>query len=152
VWRSGVALSGSRGEACRRKMKNASDSPIVILLVDTDVGEARLTEYALRKGGISGDLYHVRDGVEAIRFLRREAEYAGAPLPELVLLDLDLARKDGCEVLAEVKGDPELRLVPVVILSTSEAERDVARPMVCTPTPTSSSRWTSTGLSRSRGP
>ena len=115
-------------------MKNASDSPIVILLVDTDVGEARLTEYVLRKGGISGDLYHVRDGVEAIRFLRREAEYAGAPLPELVLLDLDLPRKDGREVLAEVKGDPELRLVPVVILSTSEAERDVARPMVCTPT------------------
>jgi two-component system response regulator len=106
VWRSGVALSGSRGEACRRKMKNASDSPIVILLVDTDVGEARLTEYALRKGGISGDLYHVRDGVEAIRFLRREAEYAGAPLPELVLLDLDLARKDGREVLAEVLRIP----------------------------------------------
>jgi chemotaxis family two-component system response regulator Rcp1 len=126
VERSDVAPSGSQGEACGRKMNNASDRPIVILLVEDDVGEARLTEHALRKGGIRGDLYHVRDGVEAIRFLRREAEYGGAPLPELVLLDLDLPRKDGREVLAEVKGDPELRLVPVVILSTSGVERDVA--------------------------
>jgi CheY-like chemotaxis protein len=107
-------------------MKNASDGPITILLVEDDVSEARLTEYALRKGGIHGDIYHVRDGVEALRFLRRPAEYAGAPLPELVLLDLDLPRKDGREVLAEVKEDPELRLVPVVVLSTSETERDVA--------------------------
>src|SRR5215207_724704 len=119
-------LSALRGEVCRRKMKNASDGPIDILLVEDDVGEARLTENALRKGGVRGDLYRVRDGVEAIRFLRREAGYAGAPLPELVLLDLDLPRKDGREVLAEVKGDPELRLVPVVILSTSGVERDVA--------------------------
>jgi two-component system, chemotaxis family, response regulator Rcp1 len=107
-------------------MKNASDRPNVILLVEDNVGEARLTEYALRKGGISGDLYHVSDGVEAIRFLRCEAEYAGAPLPELVPLDLDLPREDGREVLTEVKGDLALRLVPVVISSTSGAERDVA--------------------------
>jgi two-component system, chemotaxis family, response regulator Rcp1 len=127
VERSDVAPSGSQGEACRRKMKNASDRPIVILLVEDDVGEARLTEHALRKGGIRGDLYHVRDGVEAIRFLRREAEYGGAPLPELVLLDLDLPRKDGREVLAEIKEDPQLRLIPVVILTTSAAERDMVK-------------------------
>jgi CheY-like chemotaxis protein len=151
VERSSVELSGSQGEACRRKMKNASDRPIVILLVEDDVGEARLTENALRKGGIRGDLYHVRDCVEAIRFLRREAGYAGAPLSELVVLDLDLPRKDGREVLAKVKGDPELGLVPVVILSDSGSGTS-PRPMACTPTPTSSSRWTSTGLSRSRAP
>jgi chemotaxis family two-component system response regulator Rcp1 len=114
-------------EACRRKMKNAfEDGPIDILLVEDDAGEARLAEYALGRGGINGDLYHVEDGVEAMRFLRRQENYEDVPLPDLILLDLNLPRKDGREVLAEIKEDPELRLVPVVVLSTSETEKDIA--------------------------
>jgi chemotaxis family two-component system response regulator Rcp1 len=108
-------------------MKNASDDgPIDILLVEDDAGEARLAEYALGRGGIDGNLYHVEDGVEAMRFLRRQEKYVNVPVPDLILLDLNLPRKDGREVLAEMKEDPELRLVPVVVLSTSETERDVA--------------------------
>jgi two-component system, chemotaxis family, response regulator Rcp1 len=108
-------------------MKNVSDDgPTDILLVEDDAGEARLAEYALGRGGIDGNLYHVGDGVEAMRFLHRQAEYADVPLPHLILLDLNLPRKDGREVLAEIKEDPELRLVPVVVLSTSETEKDIA--------------------------
>ena len=111
-------------EANRRKMKNASDDGLIdILLVEDDAGEARLAEYALGRGGIDGNLYHV----EAMRFLRRQENYADVPLPDLVLLDLNLPRKDGREVLAEIKEDPELRLVPVVVLTTSEAERDLVK-------------------------
>ena len=105
-------------------MKNASDDGLIdILLVEDDAGEARLAEYALGRGGIDGNLYHV----EAMRFLRRQENYADVPLPDLVLLDLNLPRKDGREVLAEIKEDPELRLVPVVVLTTSEAERDLVK-------------------------
>ena len=105
-------------------MKNASDDGLIyILLVEDDSGEARLAEYALGRGGIDGNLYHV----EAMRFLRRQENYADVPLPDLVLLDLNLPRKDGREVLAEIKEDPELRLIPVVVLTTSEAERDLVK-------------------------
>ena len=69
----------------------------------------------------------VGDGVEAMAFLRREGEYAGAPRPDLVLLDLNLPRKNGREVLAEIKGDPELSIIPVIVLTTSEAEEDIVR-------------------------
>jgi two-component system, chemotaxis family, response regulator Rcp1 len=108
-------------------MKNASDDgPIVILLVEDDDGEAHLAEYALGRGGLAGHLYHVGDGVEALEFLRRQDNYQDVPIPDLILLDLNLPRKDGREVLAEIKEDPELRLVPVVVLTTSGTERDVA--------------------------
>ena len=100
--------------------------PIVILLVEDNLGDARLAEEALKDSKVHNNLYHVEDGVEAMRFLRRQENYADVPLPDLILLDLNLPRKDGREVLAEIKEDPELRLIPVVVLSTSETEKDVA--------------------------
>jgi len=101
--------------------------PIEILLVEDNPGDARLAQEALEESKVQNNLHHVADGVEAMRFLRREEGYADVPLPDLVLLDLNLPRKDGREVLAEVKQDPNLRLIPVVVLTTSEAERDLIR-------------------------
>ena len=106
-------------------MSNAE--PIEILLVEDNLGDARLAAEALKENKVRNNLYHVEDGVEAMRFLRRQENYADVPLPDLVLLDLNLPRKDGREVLAEIKEDPELRLVPVVVLTTSEAERDLVK-------------------------
>src|SRR5918997_891443 len=104
---------------------NDNTEPIEILLVEDNPGDARLAEEALKENKVRNNLHHVLDGVEAMRFLRREAPYAGVPVPDLILLDLNLPRKDGREVLEEIKGDPELRLVPVVVLTTSAAERDL---------------------------
>jgi CheY-like chemotaxis protein len=101
--------------------------PIEILLIEDNPGDARLAVEALKDSKVSNNLYHVRDGVEAMQFLHRQGEYNDAPHPDLILLDLNLPRKDGREVLAEIKEDPELRLVPVVVLTTSEAERDLVR-------------------------
>ncbi|HEV2263185.1 MAG TPA: response regulator [Stellaceae bacterium] len=101
--------------------------PIEILLVEDNPGDARLTQEALREGKIRNNLHHARDGVEALAFLKREGEFAKAPMPDLVLLDLNLPRKDGREVLAEMKQDPRLRAIPVVVLTTSEAENDIVR-------------------------
>lgn len=101
--------------------------PIEILLVEDNPGDARLTQEALHEGKIRNNLHHVRDGVEALAFLKRESEFAKAPKPDLVLLDLNLPRKDGREVLAEMKQDPRLRTIPVVVLTTSEAENDIVR-------------------------
>ena len=106
---------------------NNNTEPIEILLVEDNPGDARLAVEALKESKVNNNLYHVRDGVEAMAFLRREGSYAGMPLPDLVLLDLNMPRKDGREVLAEIKGDPELRMIPVVVLTTSEAERDLVR-------------------------
>ncbi|MGH7717060.1 MAG: response regulator [Vulcanimicrobiaceae bacterium] len=105
----------------------ASSQPIEILLVEDNLGDARLTREALREGKIRNNLHHARDGVEALMFLRREGEYAKAPTPDLVLLDLNLPRKDGREVLAEMKQDMRLCTIPVVVLTTSEAESDIVR-------------------------
>jgi chemotaxis family two-component system response regulator Rcp1 len=105
----------------------ASSRPIEILLVEDNHGDARLTREALREGKIRNNLHHARDGVEALSFLRREGEYTKAPTPDLVLLDLNLPRKDGREVLAEMKQDMRLRTIPVVVLTTSEAESDIVR-------------------------
>jgi CheY-like chemotaxis protein len=104
-----------------------SNRPIEILLVEDNLGDARLTQEALKEGKVRNNLHHARDGVEAMAFLRREDKNADAPRPDLVLLDLNLPRKDGREVLAEMKEDPDLRLIPVVVLTTSEAEQDVLR-------------------------
>lgn len=100
---------------------------IEILLVEDNPGDARLTQEALHEGKIRNNLHHARDGVEALAFLKREGEFAKAPTPDLVLLDLNLPRKDGREVLAEMKQDPRLRTIPVVVLTTSEAENDIVR-------------------------
>ncbi len=109
----------SRGEAV--------GDPIKILLVEDNPGDIRLTREALRDGKIYNNLYVVRDGVEAMAFLRKTGQYTRAPRPDLILLDLNLPRKDGHEVLAEVKTDESLRRIPVVILTTSQAEEDIIK-------------------------
>ncbi len=111
----------------RSRMRRTNVEPVEILLVEDNPGDARLAEEALKDGKVFTRLHHVTDGVEAMRYLRRQGEYAEASLPDLVLLDLNLPKKDGREVLAEIKGDPGLRFVPVVVLTTSEAERDLVR-------------------------
>ena len=100
---------------------------IDILLVEDNPGDVRLTTEALKEAKVVNKLHVVRDGVEALSFLRREGPHAGAPRPDLMLLDLNLPRKNGREVLAEIKNDPALRLIPVVILTTSQAEEDVLK-------------------------
>ncbi len=104
-----------------------NSEPVQILMVEDNPGDARLALEALKDSKVHNDLYHVRDGVEAMRFLRRQAEYTDVSLPDLVLLDLNLPRKDGHEVLKEMKDDAELRLIPVVVLTTSAAERDLVK-------------------------
>lgn len=98
-----------------------------ILLVEDSPSDTELTIEALKEAKIANSLSHVEDGVEAMEFLRRTNTYADAPTPDLILLDLNLPRKDGREVLLELKGDPELRVIPVVVLTTSKAEQDIIR-------------------------
>jgi chemotaxis family two-component system response regulator Rcp1 len=105
----------------------AFGDPIEILLVEDNPGDVRLTREALRDGKIYNNLYVVRDGVEAMAFLHKTGQYVRAPRPDLILLDLNLPRKDGHEVLAEVKTDESLRRIPVVILTTSQAEEDIIK-------------------------
>lgn len=99
--------------------------PIEILLVEDNPGDVRLTVEVLKDGRIANTLNVVGDGVEALEYLRREGRFAGASPVDLILLDLNLPRKDGREVLAEIKADPELRKVPVIVLTTSAAESDI---------------------------
>ncbi len=120
---SGVA-AGDTGT--RRHRLALTTDPVVILLVEDNPGDARLTMEALKEGSFPSRLCIATDGVEALEFLRREGPHAEAPRPGLVLLDLNLPKKDGLQVLREMKTDPELRRIPVVILTTSQAERDVA--------------------------
>jgi CheY-like chemotaxis protein len=101
--------------------------PIEILLVEDNPTDRLLTQAALEQAKIVNHLHIAEDGVEALRFLRGEGEHAGKPRPDLLLLDLNLPRKDGREVLAEIKADERLRLIPTVVLTTSEAEEDVLR-------------------------
>ncbi len=101
--------------------------PIEILMVEDSPTDAQLTVEALHAAKIANRLNHVEDGVEALRFLRREGPYAKAPRPDLILLDLNLPRKDGREVLEELKHDPDLKVIPVVVLTTSRSEQDVLR-------------------------
>jgi len=100
---------------------------VEILLVEDNPGDVRLTREALREGKVRNNLNVVDDGVKALAFLRREGEYADAPRPDLVLLDLNLPRMGGREVLEAIKANPELRSIPVVVLTSSQAEQDIAR-------------------------
>jgi two-component system, chemotaxis family, response regulator Rcp1 len=104
-----------------------STKPIEILLVEDNPGDAGLTREAFASGKIANVLHVVSDGVEAMAFLRRLGRYAGVPRPDLVLLDLNLPRKDGREVLAEIKSDEVLKRIPVVVLTTSKDEADVLK-------------------------
>ncbi len=101
--------------------------PIEVLLVEDSPGDVRLTEEALKEGKVRNNLNVVMDGVEAMAYLRREGRYASATRPDIVLLDLNMPKKDGREVLAEMKSDHRLRRIPVVILTTSEAEQDILK-------------------------
>ena len=101
--------------------------PIEILLVEDNPGDVRLTREALRDGKVRNNLSVADDGVEALAFLRRTGKHANAPRPDLILLDLNLPRLSGREVLAQIKEDPELQSIPVVILTTSQAEQDIVR-------------------------
>jgi len=101
--------------------------PIEILLVEDDLADIKLTKRALEAGRIANNVYVARDGVEAMQFLRSEFPFSGMPRPDLMLLDLNMPRKDGREVLQEVKGDSVLRSIPVVVLTTSAEEADIQR-------------------------
>jgi CheY-like chemotaxis protein len=99
--------------------------PIEILLVEDNPGDVRLTKEALKEGKVANQINVVMDGMEAMAFLHREGKYANAPKPDLILLDLNLPKKNGREVLAEVKMDSRLKCIPVVILTSSQAEQDI---------------------------
>ena len=102
-------------------------APIDVLLVEDDPGDVLMTREAFEEHKLRNTLHVVNDGVEAVSFLRREGEYADAPRPGLILLDINLPRVDGREVLARIKADELLRRIPVVVLTTSEAEEDILR-------------------------
>ena len=102
-------------------------TPIEILMVEDSPGDVRLTKEALKDAKVLNHISVVEDGVAAMAFLRREGAHAEAPRPDLILLDLNLPRKDGREVLAEIKADPALAQIPVVVLTTSKAEQDILR-------------------------
>jgi len=105
----------------------AESRPVEILLVEDNPADVRLTREALNSDRLWNRLSVARDGVEAMAYLRREGRFAAAALPNLILLDLNLPRKDGREVLAEIKADPRLMRIPVVVLTTSDAEDDILK-------------------------
>jgi len=98
-----------------------------ILLVEDNPGDVRLAKEGLKESKVTNNLHVVEDGEEAIAFLRKEGEYSNAVTPDLILLDLNLPKKDGREVLAEIKADEQLRRIPIVILTTSKAEEDIIK-------------------------
>jgi CheY-like chemotaxis protein len=108
-------------------MRTRSTKPIEILLVEDNPGDVRLTREALRDAKVNNTMAVAGDGMKAIAFLRREGEYAQATRPDLILLDLNLPRMNGFEVLDVIKEDPEFKRIPVVILTTSQAEQDIVR-------------------------
>jgi chemotaxis family two-component system response regulator Rcp1 len=107
--------------------KLTTQQGIEVLLVEDNPGDVRLTKEALKEAKVRNNLHVVEDGVAALRFLRREGEYNSAPRPDLILLDLNLPKKDGREVLEEIKADNALKTIPVVVLTTSHAEEDIVR-------------------------
>ena len=108
-------------------MNRDSAAPIAILLIEDSPSDARLTAKTLSKAKVLNNLHIVEDGVEAVTFLRQQGKYLEAPRPDLILLDLNLPKKDGREVLAEIKADPRLCAIPVVVLTTSEDEEDILK-------------------------
>ena len=108
-------------------MDIAKGKPIEILLVEDSPSDTTLTIEALEAGKVANRLSHVEDGVEAMAYLRREGKYKKATRPDLIMLDLNLPRKDGREVLAELKNDPVLKIIPVIVLTTSRSDEDILR-------------------------
>ncbi len=108
--------------------QNGSPAKVIdILLIEDNPGDVRLAQEALKESKVRNRLYVTEDGVEGLAFLRRQGKYARAPRPDLILLDLNLPRKSGREVLAEVKTDERLRSIPVVVLTVSRAEEDIVK-------------------------
>ena len=124
LWWNPSSNQRSRPE---RQWSPMDETPIQILMVEDNDADARLTMESLKEGKVANSVNLVQDGVEAIEYLRQQGKYADAYRPDLILLDLNLPRKDGREVLAEIKSDPELRSIPVVILTCSTAETDIAK-------------------------
>jgi len=108
-------------------MTGRAGRPIEILLVEDSDGDARLAEEAMKDAKVLNHIYRVPDGVEAMAYVRKQGRYGKAVRPDLILLDLNLPKKDGREVLAEIKADPDLRRIPVVILTVSKAEEDIIK-------------------------
>ncbi len=108
-------------------MSAVEQEPIEILLVEDNEPDLDLTMEALESGKLHNRVHVARNGIEALEFLRREGKHAGAPRPHLILLDLNMPRMDGRETLAEIKKDPNLHSIPVVVLTTSKSEEDIAR-------------------------
>jgi CheY-like chemotaxis protein len=106
-------------------MSDTQVAPVEILLAEDNSGDVTLTRKALEKGNIINNLHVVTDGVEALAFLNQEGAYADKPRPDLVLLDLNMPRKDGRDVLEAVKNDDQLKRIPVVVMTSSEAEEDI---------------------------
>ena len=104
-----------------------AQGPVEILLVEDNPGDERLTREVLKEGKVYSNLHWVKDGVEAMEFLHRRGKYRDAPRPDIILLDLNLPKMDGREVLQEIKGDDALKRIPVVVLTTSKAEEDVLK-------------------------
>jgi CheY-like chemotaxis protein len=107
--------------------EDADFQMVDVLLVEDDAGDVLMTREAFEHYKIRNTLHVVTDGEQAVQFVRQEGDYADAPRPGLIMLDLNLPRRDGLEVLAEIKADPELRVIPIVILTTSQAEEDIVR-------------------------
>lgn len=101
--------------------------PVEILLVEDNPADVHLTQTAFRRGKVSNNMHVVQDGEQAMAFLRQDREYQNMPRPDLILLDLNLPRKDGREVLDEIKADPDLSIIPVIVLTTSASEEDILR-------------------------
>ncbi|GAA2286012.1 response regulator [Actinomadura luteofluorescens] len=108
-------------------MTSTAVQPITVLLVEDDPGDELMTREAFEHNKVGNTLQVVRDGAEALDFLYKRGDHVGAPRPDLVLLDLNLPKRDGREVLEEIKSDPELASIPVVVLTTSSAEEDILR-------------------------
>ena len=105
----------------------ATPTPVTVLMVEDNDGDARLAEEALKESKLLNGLHRVKDGAEALDFVRRRGSFSKAPRPDLILLDLNLPKIDGREVLAELKADDDLKTIPVVILTTSEADEDILK-------------------------
>ncbi|MER6812586.1 response regulator [Spirillospora sp. NPDC000708] len=108
-------------------MTSAAAQPITVLLVEDDPGDELMTREAFEHNKVGNALHVVRDGAEALDYLYRRGDHAGAPRPDLILLDLNLPKRDGREVLEEIKSHPDLAAIPVVVLTTSSAEEDILR-------------------------
>jgi CheY-like chemotaxis protein len=106
---------------------NSTFNSVNILLVEDNPGDVRLTKEAFKEAKVNNNLHIVSDGVEAMDFLRRKGKYIGAPRPDIILLDLNMPKKNGREVLAEIKADPDLMRIPVLVLTISQAEEDILK-------------------------